>query len=392
MVTHRSLMHNQAMIRTALEHSGAGGGVSWLPAYHDMGLVGGILQAVYHGGWCRLMSPLAFLQDPLRWPRAVARFRADTSGGPNFAYDLCARSLTPDRRAGLDLSHWSVAAIGSEPVSPATMERFAEAFGPCGFRPEAFVPCYGLAEATLLVTSEAKAAAPIVRAFDAAGLEAGSAIPAGTGSSARTLVGCGHPWLGQEVCIVEPEAQVRCPDGRVGEIWIRGPSVASGYWGRPGETERTFRARLADTGDGPYLRTGDLGVLVDGELFVTGRLKDVIIVRGRNHYPQDVEATVQAVHPGLRPGCGAVFEETRDGRPGVVVVQELDRRHRGVDVRRLMADIRQAVSERHDLQVHDVRLVEPGGVPKTSSGKVRRQACRAAYASDQLRVWKGGGA
>jgi acyl-CoA synthetase (AMP-forming)/AMP-acid ligase II len=391
-VTHRSLMHNQAMILRAFEHAGPGGGVCWLPPYHDMGLVGGLLQVVYHGAWCRLMSPVALLQDPLRWLRAVTRFRADTSGGPNFAYDLCVQRLTPAQRAGLDLSHWSVAAIGSEPISPATMERFAEAFGPCGFRPEAFVPCYGLAEATLLVTSGPKAAAPVVRAFDSAGLEAGSAIPAGPGSLARTLAGCGHPWLGQEVRIIDPEARVRCPDGRVGEVWVRGPSVARGYWGRPEETERTFRARLADSGDGPYLRTGDLGVLVDGELFVTGRLKDVIIVRGRNHYPQDVEATVQAVHPGLRPGCGAVFEETRGGRPGVVVMQELDRRHRGLDVRRLTADIRQAVAERHDLQVHDVRLLEPGGVPKTSSGKVRRQACRAAYASDQLRVWKGGGA
>jgi acyl-CoA synthetase (AMP-forming)/AMP-acid ligase II len=388
MVTHRSLMHNQAMIQRTFEHVGPGGGVCWLPPYHDMGLIGGLLQIVYHGAWGRLMSPIAFLQDPGRWLRAISRFRAGTSGGPNFAYDWCVQRVAPEQTVGLDLSSWNVAAIGSEPINPATMEKFAAAFRPCGFRPEAFVPCYGLAEATLLVTSEAKAAPPVIHSVSAAELEAGRAVPAGPGEPARALVGCGHAWSGQEVCIVDPDTLTRCPDGRIGEIWVRGPSVAAGYWSRPEETERTFQARLADTGDGPYLRTGDLGFVLAGELFVTGRIKDVIIVRGRNHYPQDVEETVQTVHPGLRPGCGAVFEETRDGRPGVVVVQEVDRRHRPIDVRALVADIRQAVAERHDLQVHDVQLLEPGSIPKTSSGKVRRHACRLGYAEARLRIWK----
>jgi acyl-CoA synthetase (AMP-forming)/AMP-acid ligase II len=392
MVTHRGLMHNQAMIRAAFEHAGPGGGVCWLPPYHDMGLIGGLLQTVYHGGWCRLMSPVALLQDPFRWLAAMSRYRADTSGGPNFAYDFCVQRVTPEQISTLDLSNWSVAAIGSEPVSAETMDRFAAVFEKCGFRSEAFCPCYGLAEATLLVTSQPKAGAPVVLPVSAATLEEGRTVPAGPGEATRQLVGCGRPWLGQEVRIVDPDACIALPDGHIGEVWVRGESVAAGYWDRPDETEQTFNARLADTGAGPYLRTGDLGFVRDGELFVTGRIKDVIIVRGRNHYPQDVEETVQAVHPGLRKGCGAAFEETRDGRPGVVVVQEVDRRCRGLDVRRLVADARQAVAERHEMQLHDLRLLEYGSIPKTSSGKVRRHACRLEYARGGLRPWKERGA
>jgi acyl-CoA synthetase (AMP-forming)/AMP-acid ligase II len=221
-------------------------------------------------------------------------------------------------------------------------------------------------------------------------LEEGRAVPAEpTDPGARTLVGCGHSWAGQEVRIVDPEARTARPDGHVGEIWVRGPSVARGYWNRPDETEATFRAQLADTGAGPFLRTGDLGFVQDGELFVTGRIKDVIIVRGRNHDPRAIEETVQSVHPGLRPGHGAAFEATRDDRPGVVVVQEVDRRCRGLDVGRVVADVRQAVAERHQLQVHDVQLLEPGSIPKTSSGKVRRHACRVEYDRGGLRPWKG---
>lgn len=387
-VTHRSLMHNQAMIRAACEHAGPGGGVCWLPPYHDMGLVGGLLQTVYHGAWCRLMSPVAIVQDPFRWLAAISRHRADTSGGPNFAYDLCAQRVTPEQAATLDLSSWSIASIGSEPVSAETMDRFAAAFGRCGFRYEAFCPGYGLAEATLLVTTRPKAEPPVVLSLSAAALEGGQAVPAGPGEAARSLVGCGRPWLGQEVRVVDPETCRARADGHVGEVWVRGESVAAGYWGRPEETERTFRARLADTGAGPYLRTGDLGFVRDGELFVTGRIKDVIIVRGRNHYPQDIEETVQSVHPGLRKGCGAAFEETRDGRPGVVVVQEVDRRCRGRDVRRLVADVRQAVAERHEVQLHDLLLLEFGSIPKTSSGKVRRHVCRREYGRGGLRRWK----
>jgi acyl-CoA synthetase (AMP-forming)/AMP-acid ligase II len=390
-VSHRNLMHNERMIHTALEHAGPGGGVSWLPPYHDMGLIGGLLQVVYHGAYCRLLSPLVLLQRPFRWLRAITRYRADTSGGPNFAYDLCVQRISAEEKAALDLRNWSVAAIGSDPVSARTMERFAEAFAPCGFRPEAFYPGYGLAEATLMVTGGPKGAPPVVRTVSAGALEEGRAVAAPPGGpDARTLVGCGHAWLGQEVLIVDPQTRLRCPDGSVGEIWVAGPSVAQGYWNRPEETERTFRARLAD-GRGPYLRTGDLGFLEGGELFITGRLKEMIVIRGRNHYPQDLEETVQAVHPALRAGCGAAFEVQREAGTALVVVQEIDRPYRREDLGHLAGDVRQIVAERHEVQVHDVVFLEFGSIPKTSSGKVQRHQCRAAYLQGTLRRWRGKG-
>ena len=388
MVAHNNLMHNQRVILTALEHyRHVGVGVNWLPPYHDLGLIGGILQTVYRGATLVLMSPTAFLQNPMNWVRALSRYRADTSGGPNFAYDLCVQRSTPEERAALDLRNWSVAAIGSEPVSPATMQGFTAAFETAGFRPEAFYPCYGLAEATVFVTGGLRTAPPVAPHLDAAALERGSAVPASEGPGARTVVGCGRTWLEQEVRIVDPELRAARADGHVGEIWVRGPSVARGYWNRPTETEEVFRARLAD-GAGPYLRTGDLGFVRNGELFITGRIKDVIVIRGRNHYPHDIEATVQSVHPGLRPGCGAAFEVIRDGQPRLVVVQEVDRRGRGLDLSGLTGDVRQAVAERHELQVYELVLLEYGSLPKTSSGKVRRADCRVGYENGRLRTWK----
>jgi acyl-CoA synthetase (AMP-forming)/AMP-acid ligase II len=419
MLTHRNLMHNQRMMQTALGDDGPGLGVCWLPLYHDMGLMGGVLQPVFHGTSCVMMSPLGLLQRPIRWLRAISRYRAVSSGGPNFAYDWCVERIAPEERAGLDLSSWSIAAVGAEPIHPVTLERFAAAFGPCGFRPEAFCPGYGLAEATLLVTSGPRSAPPVIRIVSASALEQGQVVAAapphppplslkaeerreallalssyggrgdrGKEADVRALVGCGHPWLGQRLEIVNPDTRVPCPAGLVGEIWIAGPSVAVGYWNRPEETKHTFRAFLSN-GDGPFLRTGDLGFVQDGELFITGRLKDLIVIRGRNHYPQDIEQTVQAVHPGLRAGCGAAFETWKDGRPVLVIVQEVERRCRSLDVARLVGDIRQAVAERHELQVHDVQLVEYGSIPKTSSGKIQRHACRQGYEQGTLRRWKG---
>jgi acyl-CoA synthetase (AMP-forming)/AMP-acid ligase II len=390
MVTHRNLMHNERMLQAALDHFGRGSGVCWLPHYHDMGLVGGALQAVFQGSPAILLSPLGLLQKPSRWLQAVARYRADTSGGPNFAYDLCVQRLTPEQKATLDLRNWTAACIGAEPISSRTIERFTEAFAPCGFRPDAFYPCYGLAEATLFVTGGSRWARPVIRGFRAEALGQGQRVvsAAAVGPDTRTLVGCGRPWMDQQVVIVDPETEVRCPEETVGEIWVAGPSVARGYWNRPEETARTFYARIQDSGEGPFLRTGDLGFVCGDELFVTGRLKDVIIIRGRNHYAPDIEATVQAVHPALRPSCGAAFETGPDGQAWLVVVQEVDRRGRGLDVTELIGDIRQAVAQRHELQVHDVQLLEPGSLPRTSSGKVRRHACRADYERGTLRRWR----
>jgi acyl-CoA synthetase (AMP-forming)/AMP-acid ligase II len=335
------------------------------------------------------MSPLGLLQRPHRWLQAISRYKARTSAGPNFVYDLCVERVTAQQKADLDLSCWDLAIIGGEPINHKTLDRFAAAFGPCGFRAEAFVPCYGLAEATLLV-SRPPAGSPTARVISTCALEQGRAEAAELGvPDTRSFVSCGRPWLDVRVVIAHLETHTRCPDGSVGEIWVAGPSVAAGYWGRHDQTEHAFRAFLEDTGEGPFLRTGDLGFVDAGELFITGRLKDLIIMHGRNHYPQDIEQTVQAVHPALRPGSNAAFETWGTGQPLLVIVQEVERRARGLDATRLLGDLRQAVAERHGLHLHAVELLEPGSIPKTSSGKVQRHRCRLAYEQGTLRRWKG---
>lgn len=391
MVSHRNLMHNESMIKTAVAHDGPLFGVTWLPLHHDMGLIGGVLQRMFYGDMPMfLMSPLGMLQKPVRWLQAMSRYRANTTLAPNFAYDLCVDRIRPEEKAALDLSHWSVAFIGSEPISARTMERFSEAFAPCGFRAETFYPCYGLAEATLLVTGGSEGDRPFVRTVSVEALAQGEVVAERADApDARRLVGCGRPWLDQRVVIVHPETRVRLPPGKVGEIWVAGASVAQGYWNRPDETERTFRACFSDTGEGPWLRTGDLGFLEDDQLFITGRIKDVIVIRGGNYYPQDIEATVQAVHPGLRLNCGAAFETGPDGQPRLIVVQELARRCGDVDLTKLRGEIRKAVADRHGLHVDDIHFLEPGSVLKTSSGKIQRHACRAGYERGVLRAWRG---
>ncbi|HSK81412.1 MAG TPA: fatty acyl-AMP ligase, partial [Thermoanaerobaculia bacterium] len=278
MVSHGNLVHNEELIRRTFEQSSGSVVLGWLPLYHDMGLIGTVLQPLYTGAVSYLMTPGAFLQRPARWLEAISRYRATTSGGPNFAYELCVRKVGEAERESLDLSSWQVAFNGAEPVRAGTLRRFAEAFAPCGFRATAFRPCYGLAEATLLVSGGRPEGEPRVRALDAEALERHDVVE-GDAARSRELVGCGAAM--QEVLAVDPESGDPCPPGGVGEIWVAGPSVARGYWERPEETATTFGARLAD-GTGPFLRTGDLGFVSGGELFLTGRLKDLIILRGRN--------------------------------------------------------------------------------------------------------------
>ena len=385
MLTHANLLHNSACIQRAFGHTPASRGVIWLPPYHDMGLIGGIVQPLYAGFGVVLLSPLAFLQRPIRWLQAIARYQATTSGGPNFAYDLCVRKIGPEQRAALDLSSWTVAFNGAEPIRPETLARFADAFAPCGFRPEAFYPCYGLAEATLIVTGGELTARPVVQTFQTSTIERNQAIGATPGTDgARTLVGCGRCLPDQQILIVDPSSEQVCPPNSVGEIWVAGPSVAAGYWDRPAETAQSFQARLTGNGAGPFLRTGDLGFVQDGELFVTGRLKDLIIIRGRNHYPQDVELTVERSHPALRPGCGAAFGAEIDGEERLVVVQEVERQARDVDVEAVAGAIRQAVAAAHEMPVYAVALLRPNSIPKTSSGKVQRHACRNGFLAGAL--------
>jgi 8-amino-7-oxononanoate synthase len=386
MLSHSNLLHNSALIAYAFEHTRSASGVFWLPSYHDMGLVGGILQPLYVGRPNILMPPMAFIQKPLRWLQAISRYRGTTSGGPDFAFDLCVRKITPDERATLDLSSWTVAFSGGEPVRADTIVRFAETFAPCGFRPEAFYPCYGLAEATLLVAGGHKTAPPIVRWFDARSLEADRAVPtAPNDDGASPLVGCGQTMPDQQTVIADPSRLTRMPAGQVGEVWVAGPSVAQGYWRRTDESEQTFRARLPDTGEGPFLRTGDLGFMHDGELFVTGRLKDLLIVHGRNHYPQDLEATVARSHAGLRAGWAAAFTVGEGPEQKLVIILELER-HQRAAAAQVFGDIRRDVAREHDLVVDSIVLVRAGTIPRTSSGKIQRHACRDAFLALRLDV------
>ncbi|HEX5747348.1 MAG TPA: AMP-binding protein, partial [Archangium sp.] len=393
MLTHGNLMHNLGLISHAFRLRPDSSSVLWLPPYHDMGLIGGILSTLYAGMRTTLMSPLSFLKNPFRWLEALSRSRATVSGGPNFAFDLCVRKVTEEQRQLLDLSHWELAFSGAEPIRPETLDRFTHAFASRGFRREAFYPCYGLAEATLMVSGGEVSAPPILYAASAAALERHQVEDARPGQpDARLLAGCGRTLREQEILIVDPASLARCPAGRVGEIWVSGPSVARGYWRKPEETQRIFQARPSDGGERAYLRTGDLGFLKDGELFVTGRQKDIVIIRGRNHYPQDLEQTAERSHPALRPGCAAAFSLEVEGEERLVLVQEIDVRRAG-DLRKQLeageaaaAAIRQRLAEVHEVQLHALALIEPGSIPKTSSGKIQRRAAREMFRAGELRL------
>jgi acyl-CoA synthetase (AMP-forming)/AMP-acid ligase II len=388
MVSHANLLANLTCIASRVGITGASRMLSWQPHFHDMGLVGGILSPLFAGASLVLMAPAAVLQSPLRWLRAVAQFRATHSGGPNFVFEQCAQRVSPEERAALDLSSWECAFCGAEPVQAATLRRFVAVFGPAGFRPRAFAPCYGLAEVTLMGSSVAKGQAAAVLEVSAAALEAGRAVP--TAGGGRQLVSCGPVVDGHELAIVDSASGQVCSPGQVGEVWLSGPSVGRGYWNRGDESRDVFGARLPGGGARTFLRTGDLGFLHQGELYVAGRIKDVIVVAGRNHYPQDLEASVAESHAALRSAGVAAFPVDVDGSERVAVAVELDRtlaRLLGRDpaappdprLGELSGCVRQAVSEEHGLQVHEVVLLGPGGIPRTSSGKVRRRECRALF-------------
>ena len=385
MVSHGNLLHNLACLRDVFQFSQESVGVTWLPHYHDMGLIGGLLQPVYAGGEMIVMPPSSFLQRPIRWLAAVTRYRATTMVAPNFAYELCVQKISAEQRASLDLASVKVALCGAEPVRPDTLAQFADAFGPRGFQRDAFRPAYGLAEATLIVSGHSDGGAPFAPALLAEELQRNRIEPAGEGAAgSRVLIGCGGIAPDLKVAIVDPETLAPCASDRVGEIWVSGPSVARGYWRKPAETEQTFGAHLA-TGEGPFLRTGDLGFLDRGQLFVTGRLKDLIIIRGSNHYPQDLEHTVERSHRALRPACGAAFSIDADGAERLIVVQEVNDRAT-VPNEDVVAAIRRALAESHEVHPDAIVLIEPRTIPRTSSGKIQRYACREAFLAGALDV------
>ncbi len=385
MVTHRNLLYNMLNMGAMWEREDEFRFVTWLPAFHDMGLIFGLLLPIYLGATCYMMSPLAFLQRPLRWLRAISRYKATHSCAPNFAYDLCTRKITPEQRATLDLGSWRSAGNGAEPIRPETLERFAETFRSCGFRWDALHPGYGLAEATLMVSTTAKLK-PMLLPVVASELERHRVVEAkAPGDDVRTLVGCGRTCHDTRVIIVDPESCIQCSPDTVGEIWVSGTTVADGYWNRPEETEETFHARLADTDEGPFLRTGDLGFVKHGFVFVTGRIKDMIIVDGLNHYPQDIEHTVERSHSAIRPGCCAAFSLDIDGQEKLAVIAEAVLPQDG-DGKDVISAVRRAIAENHDLRVHRVCLIAPRTIDKTSSGKIQRRANRKRFLTNTLEV------
>lgn len=412
-LTHRNYMHNLEGILLAWDPQSDDpvfdspiSGVSWLPQYHDMGFVGGILGTLYGGGTTVLMSPSAFMMRPARWLQAISRYRAGISAGPNFAYEACLKRVTAEQVAELDLSHWSEAIVGGGPISAATLQAFSEKFAPAGFRPEAFRPAYGLAEATLGVSGMSDSAVPVIRHIDRTALGedrvvevdinatktmATMATTATTAAdSTVALVGCGSRQGDQDVVIVDPETRLMRGPDEVGEIWVSGPSVSVGYWERPEETEHAFGARLADPGQesrGPYLRTGDLGFFRGDELFVTGRCKDLMTIGGYSHYPNDIEKTVQDCHPALLPERGAVFQlPTKRHAPEYMVVAQEIHRHEaaGIEPNDLIEAIRAAIRTHHGIEAQAVVLLKPMRIPTTTSGKIQRSACRDQYVAGEL--------
>ncbi|MEH2000613.1 MAG: condensation domain-containing protein [Nostoc sp.] len=390
MLSHGNLLHNAAMTYQIMEHSPSSKFVSWLPVYHDMGLIGGILQPLYGGFPCILMSPTAFLQRPYRWLQAISDYRGTTSGSPNFAYELCIQKITPEQKETLDLSSWSVAFNGAEPIRQDTLKRFAEVFAECGFRPEAFYPCYGMAEATLMISGGIKKALPPCKKVEKSALSRNRVVEANTDSGdIQSFVSCGQTLPQQEIAIAHRQTLTRCQPDEVGEIWVSGPSVGQGYWHQQKETEQIFHAYLQDTGVsttlGPFLRTGDLGFLHNGELFITGRAKDLIIIRGRNLYPQDIELTTECSHSSLRLSSNAAFGIEVADEERLVVVQELEFRAKP-NIEEVTTAIRQAVTEVHEVQVYAVILIKPGSIPKTSSGKIQRRTTKASFLANKLEV------
>jgi acyl-CoA synthetase (AMP-forming)/AMP-acid ligase II len=392
MVSHGNLMRHCAHIRQAWDYRPDSIAATWLPYFHDFGLVDGLIQPLFTGASTFAMSPVAFYMRPARWLRMISRYAVTHSQGPNFAFEHCVDKVKPEQCVGLDLSSWRTASNGSEPVAMETIDRFVAAFEPYGFRRAALYPAYGLAEATLLVATKRHGSLPAACDCVAEALlkhRVVEASPEQSGQKVRAVVSCGAPIGDTNVVIVNPDSLIPCAPSEVGEICVSGPGVALGYWRRSEETADTFRCYV--DGNGPFLRTGDMGFMSNGELYVTGRIKDVIIIRGRNHYPQDIELTVAQCHPALRPGHGAAFGLEVKGRERLVVVQEVRRSHlRNADIDEIVGNIREAVSVLHEIQVYDAVLVKPGTISKTSSGKIQRSACRQRFLDATLETLEAG--
>ncbi|HEV2334825.1 MAG TPA: fatty acyl-AMP ligase, partial [Stellaceae bacterium] len=391
-VSHANLLENLEMIRVVCNNTRRSTYVSWVPLHHDMGLIFNVLQALYIGALCVLMSPVGFLQRPLSWLRAIHTYRAEVASGPNFAYDLCDNRYSAEEMADIDLSCWRVALNGAENVRADTIERFIATFAPHGFSARAVWPGYGMAEATLLVSAGPPGRGAPIRSVSAAGLQQHRAERPSGPTDAQRVVGCGKALVGERIAIVDPKTCAALAPARVGEIWVSGPNVAGGYWRNPEASRATFATRIAGGDGSAWLRTGDLGFLDEtGELFVTGRIKELIIVRGVNHYPQDIEYTVQACHPALRPNAGAAFAATdATGGERLIVVQEIERtRRKNIDIDDIVGSIREAVVTEHEINPAEIVLIAPGTLPKTTSGKIQRALTARLWREAHLKTVRG---
>lgn len=386
MVSHANLMANIRMAQRSFGLSEDARCVSWLPLFHDMGLIGSVMAPLYWGAGSVLMPPAAFLQKPLRWLQLLSEFGQYSPVGctaPNFSYQLCVDTVSDEQAEQLDLSAWVFALTGAEPIRAETLRSFSQKFAVAKFNPEAFVPAYGMAECTVLATCRQHNAV-ITRTVSSEQLAQNSIKESPDGN--LELVSSGSSCWPQELIIVDPHSLAILTEQEVGEIWLKGEHIAQGYWQQEQLSQATFKA-YTQCGEGPFLRTGDLGALVDGELFVTGRIKDLLIIRGRNHYPQDIEYTATHCYQGLQADACAAFTIEQGGQEQLVIVHELERRAmRNFDTQAASTAIRQAIAKEHGIEVGAIAFIRFASIAKTSSGKIQRHAVKKDFLQQSLNL------
>ena len=394
MVSHENLIANCDLITKFFGYKNEHIMVSWLPPYHDMGLVGSTIQTIYMGGTSVHMSPASFSRKPLRWLQAItnySRLGEVISGGPNFAYEMCCNYVDDDQLNTLNLSKWRLAYNGAEPVRASTLKKFEQKFSKAGFKYQNFNPVYGLAEATLIVSSGILKNDPVIKKFDLESLKNKRVQEVEENHSKQIeLVGCGKTLESHRIVIVNPSTLKEEQDYNIGEIWVKGPSIAQGYWQNKEDTQKTFHAYISDTNEGPFMRTGDLGFF-DNEknLFVKGRIKELIIIRGQNYYPQDLEEIAEQACKQLRPSCGGAFSIDYNDEEVLVIVYEIQRRYKNnANLDEIKFVIKNAFAKKDGIAVHDIILIEPSSFPKTSSGKLQRRLAREMYLNNELKIIK----